>query len=262
MESLFSQLDSPLERTSTPKQRKKSKPYEYKTGSVLSVSYWMAKGLSEVEAQEQISCSQKSRTLKRSRESYYGIAVGSKLPIPEIGSVQGRLMVMSDPFKKGKLYYVSVKCNCGKEYPVPLHRLTGVTKPRLNSCHACSGLRGGTNPKWSGYGDMPGSKYAPIRFRAQKIKHLAQGTDPIITIQECYDLMEAQDRKCALSGVQLDWKNASLDRIDSRRGYAVGNVQWAHKVVNYMKRTLSDEELIEWCTRIVNYQVTNRTKET
>jgi hypothetical protein len=45
--------------------------------------------------------------------------------------------------------------------------------------------------------------------------------------------------------------SASLDRIDSSKGYVKGNVQWTHKTVNIMKQAMSDEELIDWCKVIV-----------
>jgi hypothetical protein len=44
---------------------------------------------------------------------------------------------------------------------------------------------------------------------------------------------------------------ASLDRIDSSKGYVEGNVQWVHKRINIMKNDLSDSEFIEWC-RVVS----------
>lgn len=72
-----------------------------------------------------------------------------------------------------------------------------------------------------------------------------------------------QEEKCALSGVQISFaKNytefstgigtASLDRIDSSKGYIKGNVQWVHKKVNIMKQDMTDEEFINWCKTIAD----------
>ena len=44
---------------------------------------------------------------------------------------------------------------------------------------------------------------------------------------------------------------ASLDRIDSSKGYIEGNVQWVHKRVNLMKGNMSTENFIEWCNLVV-----------
>ena len=46
---------------------------------------------------------------------------------------------------------------------------------------------------------------------------------------------------------------ASLDRIDSSKGYTIDNLQWIHKVVNIMKRNMSEAELVEWCKKVVIY---------
>lgn len=51
-----------------------------------------------------------------------------------------------------------------------------------------------------------------------------------------------------------DWNmshgTASLDRIDSSKGYIEGNVQWVHKYVNVMKWDFSMEEFLDICRKI------------
>lgn len=68
------------------------------------------------------------------------------------------------------------------------------------------------------------------------------------------------EKKCKISGLSLEFgkakhgtTTASLDRIDSSKGYIEGNVQWLHKDVNRSKFTKSDEEFIELCRIIVGY---------
>lgn len=72
-----------------------------------------------------------------------------------------------------------------------------------------------------------------------------------LSAQYLNSLWAQQDGRCALSGVQLDNKYAtetvSIDRIDSDKGYVVGNVQLVHKVLNLMKRHMPDEEFVAWC---------------
>lgn len=65
---------------------------------------------------------------------------------------------------------------------------------------------------------------------------------------------------CALSGVPISLggigrkghitRTASLDRIDSLKGYIYGNVQWVHKSVNLMKQDMDESEFKDFCKKI------------
>lgn len=75
-------------------------------------------------------------------------------------------------------------------------------------------------------------------------------------LDECW---ERQNGKCALTGVPMEYQkeghdwNASPDRIVSTDGgdYCVENVQLVGKMVNMMKRDMSDEKFRAIITRIV-----------
>lgn len=79
-----------------------------------------------------------------------------------------------------------------------------------------------------------------------------------ISIEEAYEIFLKQDRKCALSKVDLKFKSnwkindatASLDRIDSSKCYMKDNVQWLHKDVNTMKWNLEQNYFIDMCRKI------------
>lgn len=62
---------------------------------------------------------------------------------------------------------------------------------------------------------------------------------------------------CALTGwpIDLAWKNgtASFDRIDSKKEYRIGNVQWVHKIVNMTKNKYPEKEYIEMCKAIAEF---------
>ena len=87
-----------------------------------------------------------------------------------------------------------------------------------------------------------------------------------ITIKRMWKLFEEQGRWCALTGLPLSFKptkssigepTASIDRIDSTRGYVSGYVQWVHKDVNLIKGPLREKELYEWCCLIVTQSESN-----
>jgi len=85
-----------------------------------------------------------------------------------------------------------------------------------------------------------------------------------ISIEYLWDVFLKQNRKCALSQeisifsskqakTIKDEQTASLDRIDSSKGYIEGNVQWIHKKINKMKADLEVNEFIQFCKNIARY---------
>ena len=46
--------------------------------------------------------------------------------------------------------------------------------------------------------------------------------------------------------------NASLDRIDNTKGYEIGNIQWVHKDVNWMKHDFDQSYYIQTCKMVAN----------
>lgn len=76
-----------------------------------------------------------------------------------------------------------------------------------------------------------------------------------------WDLTEEQmyanyDGTCNLTGwsigISYTDKTASLDRIDSSKGYIVGNIQWVHKMVNMTKNVYSQDKFIEMCKAVAD----------
>lgn len=93
-----------------------------------------------------------------------------------------------------------------------------------------------------------------------------RGIEFDITIEELDELLIEQDFKCSLSGVEIyvgynsdKTQTASLDRIDSSKGYVIKNVQWLHKDVNMAKMALSQDDFIQMCTAVASvFQSTNQ----
>jgi hypothetical protein len=69
-----------------------------------------------------------------------------------------------------------------------------------------------------------------------------------IEIDDLIRLMEVQNGKCALSGVEFTNDiPPSLDRIDSTKGYIASNIQLIQIKINLMKSNLEQEEFINLC---------------
>lgn len=152
-----------------------------------------------------------------------------------------------------KPYSWNCVCDCGTKAVIPAGRLRD---GRHKKCRSCQGnLRTGPNsPFWKGCGEISKSFYGHVRGTAKRRRLYFD-----LTIKEISDLFEQQNRACALSGLPLSFEHkyrkksnttASLDRIDSRKGYTLDNVQWVHKDVNLMKMNLSEDRLIELCVSI------------
>lgn len=84
-----------------------------------------------------------------------------------------------------------------------------------------------------------------------------RGLDWEVNFEHLADLLIEQDFKCSLTGwdidaTELNKNTASLDRIDSSKGYIEGNIQWVHKMVNMSKQHYTQEEFIDMCTAVAD----------
>jgi hypothetical protein len=115
--------------------------------------------------------------------------------------------------------------------------------------------KGSRHSQWNGAGEISGNWWYNhvLRERNQKVR---QRIPVNVSVGEAWDLFLKQDKKCALSGLPLTisgasrYNTASVDRIDSSRGYELDNIQWVHKDINFMKRTYSQDYFIGMCKMV------------
>jgi len=166
------------------------------------------------------------------------------------GMKSGKLTVIKDVGTKNKVRYWLCKCDCGefKEF-----KHSHLNRKMVKSCGCEQYHQGSKHYQWRGCGEISGNRWDSIK---RKRRH-AKEREFDLTIEQSWDLFLKQDRKCALSGIKLEFGKtnkdpftASLDRIDSNKGYTIDNVQWLHKHVNWMKNTFSQEYFIEMCNKI------------
>jgi len=151
---------------------------------------------------------------------------------------------------------LSVRCDCGTEKILPFFSVFGQGQ-KVKSCGCIFQSKRPVN--WKGCGDLSGEFWGGIVKSAE-----IRGVEFNLTIEEAWSRFLAQDRCCALTGMQLIMlrtrhskldsreHTASLDRIDSSSGYTVNNIQWVHKMVNGLKGFLSNDEFIFWCQKVVS----------
>ena len=174
-----------------------------------------------------------------------------------IGKPFSELTVIKRASKQGgskNSAYWLCSCSCGNETIVSTGNLrAGLVK----SCGCLKHRKGADNPNWDGHKELSKSLWSSINRHAKdrnlKVK---------VTIEQAWNCYEKQGRKCALSGVPISFDlrprsgntTASLDRIDSTKGYTIDNIQWVHKDVNLMKLDMDQKEFIKWCKTIAQYQ--------
>ena len=170
------------------------------------------------------------------------------------GHRYGHLTVLSLLEQRNGHQYWQCKCDCGNESVV---RHTHLTGHLVRTCGCSHITLNDKHPHWKGCGEISGSYFNIVKTGAKKRKLKFS-----LTIEEMWSKFLGQDRKCVFTGEVLTFckrqndrsGTASLDRIDSFKGYVPGNIQWVHKQINWMKRDMSDCEFIAYCKRIADYR--------
>ena len=152
------------------------------------------------------------------------------------------------------------RCNCECGSRNIERRLDGVLDGHIVSCGCAFWHRpqiyGANNPAFSGCGELSGSRMYWLT------RHATRRDIPFkVTKEYLWRLFEKQSKRCALSGIELVFgrksrsneTTASLDRIDSTKGYIKGNVQWVHKDVNRIKWQFDQDYFLSLCTRIAQH---------
>lgn len=168
----------------------------------------------------------------------------------EVGKIYGDLTVVEEYIENNnnkRQRYFKCKCKCGKFITVYKYY---VTRGHKKSC----GCQKKTKNKstYSGCGEISGRYWNKVKSNEKK-----RGIEFIINIEYAWELFEKQNRKCVLSDIPISFENrsgssASLDRIDSSKGYIYGNVQWVFRDINLMKSFHDETYFINLCKAVAN----------
>lgn len=169
--------------------------------------------------------------------------------------------------------------NCGKEAQKPLSEYNrNIKLGRKNfCCRACSAtyrcnlykdtptesqLQAQQNIK--NYCQNHKDEWTPFRYSLRNAKKRFKEFN--LTLEDLKQVWEQQNGICPYTGLKLYlptwnkkgsyeqlWCRASLDRIDSSKGYVVGNVQFVSTPINFMKSTMSDLETKQYLKLISSY---------
>lgn len=175
-----------------------------------------------------------------------------------IGQKFGRLTVIEkldcDKFRR---VIWKCKCDCGG---IANTRTDSLRSVHTQSCGCKFEMKkyGKNHKLYRGFEEISGQVFCDIKKQAR-----SRGLEFNITIEYIWNLFINQDRKCALSGIKIRFgektgdglRNASLDRIDSSKGYIESNVQWVHKWINIMKNDFDTKEFIYLCNKVSSHNI-------
>lgn len=96
-------------------------------------------------------------------------------------------------------------------------------------------------------------EYTPFRYTLRSVLRRFKEVD--VTLEDLKELWESQNGICPYTGIELVlpengnlktidfFHRASLDRIDSSKGYVKGNIQFISTPINYLKAEQKDEDV-------------------
>jgi len=160
--------------------------------------------------------------------------------------------------------------NCGLEFQKPESELLRNSElKRRNYCsRQCVGKSNASNlGKYLGvipsdiHKNIPSQRDEFSGFRVFLRRAKRRDHKVTIELQDLKDLWNNQKGKCVYTGVDLllptsgsnDYiYTASLDRIDSSKGYEPGNIQFTSIAINLMKGQLTHEETLKLMQIIQN----------
>ena len=155
--------------------------------------------------------------------------------------------------------WAMAQCSCGT---IKVKRLNQIINGYSKHCKACASRKVFKDfpnhnflSRFKGVGGLSLTHFSYIQ-KCANIRNLEFN----ISIEFLWNLFLKQDKKCALSNVDIILENslknhnvnwdiitASVDRIDNTRGYTEDNVQWVHKDINKMKWAFNQDDFINWC---------------
>ena len=185
-----------------------------------------------------------------------------------VGCRFGRLSVLKRAgwrmLKSGKRHRTWLcRCDCGRTCKVSISNLKSGNS---TSC-GCKRKETAHRTRWRGCGKLSGTYWHHTQANAK-----LRGLSFRISIKYAWTLFQKQLGICPLTGLALimdpllhetrrrfgkykrqPTQTASLDRINSNRGYVHGNVRWVHRKVNLMRLDMTDAEFIQWCQLVVDH---------
>ena len=114
----------------------------------------------------------------------------------------------------------------------------------------------------------PQDEYSPFRWHLRNIRrHCKQKNKEFaITLQDLKEQWDKQNGICIYTGLQMinspyvmnhqerAFNRASVDRIDSSKGYTKDNIHFVTMMANLAKNSWTEQQLLDFCKLVVEYR--------
>lgn len=170
------------------------------------------------------------------------------------GDTYGKLVAVEYSHTSSRVKHWKFLCTlCNKEH---IQRLPDVRRGKVKSC-GCRLNTAERNGQWKGYNGLHGRTVGHYKLNAEK-----RNIPFNVTAEYLWSVYLKQNKKCPYTAIELNLYpengnhrtpvNASLDRIDSKKGYIEDNLQWVYKPINVFKNSMSKESFINMCKLVSN----------
>lgn len=183
--------------------------------------------------------------------------MGKRVNMDLVGLCVGELRILHvTRSKTNRLLYRCI-CSCGTPLLIRPSEFN-TCKPQLR-CNECQ-KKHMQKTMGKGSKDIHGRYLSRIKNRARR-----DNISCSLTIEDLQLQWDKQKGICSLSGIELttyktgkqrtqkNCHNASVDRVDSKKGYEVGNIEWIHKKLQEMKLDKDKKEFIRDCKEVAEY---------
>ena len=180
----------------------------------------------------------------------------------QVGTKFGKWTIISDKtIKKNNVTNWKCQCKCGKKQFVPLNNLMNGLS---TCCKDCSKIKTGKKRR-TGFGKISGNMWSQFVSSSKK-----KNINVNIRIEEAWNLFILQEKKCAISGVDIhlsgypydrDKTSAILVRKNSSKDFTIGNSFWVHKDIALIIEKLGIEKFISYIYKVSETQKLNKWKE-
>ena len=173
---------------------------------------------------------------------------------------------------------VQLKCeSCNKEFERVAAEVTRNKKKsrRVYCSLACAGKvtykncplqpKGVVPVSLKGHAGNRKDQFSPFRYHMKCVKQ--RDKEYNISLSDLKEQWDKQSGRCPYTGWLLDNpvtcdttkftfhpRRASLDRIDSSKGYMRGNIQFVSLMAQYAKHEFTEDQLYEFCEQVTEHR--------